>query len=440
MDTDSLRTSHHNSVIIRFNMLARYLRMQGKKAEWRDKLGNDEENRYYRKTIGDFGCYIVFVNSICARWRIGDSVNDWYILLRQNYNSNIGLFLEHFSMNEVGVAQNQINELYAILRLCVEYDDAESIRKIFLKIPVEQIQGFEENLFDNKDMREMLLSKYHFDDLSLWGTAINGRRKASIIELKNHFLHTTCCLSRWMTAWDILLSMKEWSDSYWQFCADNFEISDDENLFLLLLLGRDNLAEKKLKELDLFDRKYILDQVQEDKNEKEIWKYTLSISMEVSLEQGDQILTQLIEMITKINANNVWNCIGTIKKVEAQNDDMRLIVETDTCCYIAEIDSSPNCCEVYGGYIICEDDVTDFIGSSLLRITLTDTALSAYIVREINSIQNGHGSCDLHNIQFINFETTKGVLQYVVYNCHNGYYGHDISIRQNNKLIYVDRI
>lgn len=67
MDTDSLRTSHHNSVIIHFNMLARYLRMQGKKAAWRNQLGDDEDNRYYRKTIGDFGCYIVFVNSICAR-------------------------------------------------------------------------------------------------------------------------------------------------------------------------------------------------------------------------------------------------------------------------------------------------------------------------------------------------------------------------------------
>lgn len=67
MDIDSLRTSHHNSVIIHFNMLARYLRMQGKKAAWRDALGDDEGNRYYRKTIGDFGCYIVFVNSICAR-------------------------------------------------------------------------------------------------------------------------------------------------------------------------------------------------------------------------------------------------------------------------------------------------------------------------------------------------------------------------------------
>lgn len=67
MDTDSSRTSCHNSVIIHFNMLARYLRMQGKKASWREQLGDDEQNRYCRKTLGDFGCYIVFVNSICAR-------------------------------------------------------------------------------------------------------------------------------------------------------------------------------------------------------------------------------------------------------------------------------------------------------------------------------------------------------------------------------------
>ena len=67
MDKDPLRTSNHNSVITHFNMLARYLRMQGKKAEWRERLGYEEDNKYYRKTIGDFGCYIVFVNSICAR-------------------------------------------------------------------------------------------------------------------------------------------------------------------------------------------------------------------------------------------------------------------------------------------------------------------------------------------------------------------------------------
>lgn len=67
MDTDSLRTSLHDSVIIYFNILARYLRMHGKKAQWRDRLGDETQNRYCRKTIGDFGCYIVFVNSLCAR-------------------------------------------------------------------------------------------------------------------------------------------------------------------------------------------------------------------------------------------------------------------------------------------------------------------------------------------------------------------------------------
>ena len=67
MDTDSLRTSHHDSVITHFNMLARYLRMQGKKAAWRDALGDEKENKYGRKTIGDFACYLVFMNSICAR-------------------------------------------------------------------------------------------------------------------------------------------------------------------------------------------------------------------------------------------------------------------------------------------------------------------------------------------------------------------------------------
>ena len=67
MEKDSLRTSIHDSVIIHFNMLARYLRMQGNKAEWRDRLGYEEDNKFYRKAIGDFGCYIVFVNSICSR-------------------------------------------------------------------------------------------------------------------------------------------------------------------------------------------------------------------------------------------------------------------------------------------------------------------------------------------------------------------------------------
>ena len=67
MEQDSFRTACHNSVITHFNMMARYLKTQGKNTEWRDALGYEEDDKYYRKTIGDFGCYIVFVNSLCAR-------------------------------------------------------------------------------------------------------------------------------------------------------------------------------------------------------------------------------------------------------------------------------------------------------------------------------------------------------------------------------------
>ncbi len=66
-EKDSGRTSCHNSVITHFNMLARYLRRQGKDAEWREKLGYEEDDQYNRKRIGDFACYLAFVNGINSR-------------------------------------------------------------------------------------------------------------------------------------------------------------------------------------------------------------------------------------------------------------------------------------------------------------------------------------------------------------------------------------
>lgn len=67
MENDSSRTSCHNSLIVKFNQLARYLQAQGKTAAWRDTLGYEEDNKYFRKRIGDFACFLVFVNSVLAR-------------------------------------------------------------------------------------------------------------------------------------------------------------------------------------------------------------------------------------------------------------------------------------------------------------------------------------------------------------------------------------
>ena len=66
-EQDSSRTSCHNSVIIHFNMLARYLKQQGRTAAWRNELGYEEDDPYNRKAIGDFACYLAFVNGANAR-------------------------------------------------------------------------------------------------------------------------------------------------------------------------------------------------------------------------------------------------------------------------------------------------------------------------------------------------------------------------------------
>lgn len=67
MDAEPGRTAKHNSVIIKFNQLARYLKMQGKEAAWRDMLGYEEDDRYNRKTIGDMACFLTYIYGINGR-------------------------------------------------------------------------------------------------------------------------------------------------------------------------------------------------------------------------------------------------------------------------------------------------------------------------------------------------------------------------------------
>ena len=66
-DADPSRTVCHDSLIICINKLARYLRMNGKPAAWREELGDETADPYIRKRIGDFGCCIAFINGLNAR-------------------------------------------------------------------------------------------------------------------------------------------------------------------------------------------------------------------------------------------------------------------------------------------------------------------------------------------------------------------------------------
>lgn len=66
-EKDPGRTAFHDSVILNFNMLGRYLSGTGHAAEWRETLGYEEDDPMNRKRIGDFACWIAFVAGINAR-------------------------------------------------------------------------------------------------------------------------------------------------------------------------------------------------------------------------------------------------------------------------------------------------------------------------------------------------------------------------------------
>lgn len=78
------------------------------------------------------------------------------------------------------------------------------------------------------------------------------------------------------------------------------------------------------------------------------------------------------------------------------------------------IESGQCCCENWG-YLVSEDDLSDFIGATITEVEVVDEALDASKVPELYE-----GSS-----MFINVETTKGKFQVVAYNEHNGYYSHN---------------
>ena len=78
------------------------------------------------------------------------------------------------------------------------------------------------------------------------------------------------------------------------------------------------------------------------------------------------------------------------------------------------ISSGQSCCEQYG-YFMTNDNIEDFVGATIREIRLTNTLLE---VEDFNKEYSG-------DVMFVNIETNKGTLQFVAYNDHNGYYGHD---------------
>ncbi len=111
-------------------------------------------------------------------------------------------------------------------------------------------------------------------------------------------------------------------------------------------------------------------------------------------------------------------------------------IESDQNVYLVLIDNGQSCCESWG-YFSSEDDFQKFTGKELKEVRLTDTALNQKLLED-NNCEYGF---DQGGIQFVDFVMADGyVLQFAVYNGHNGYYGHSILIAKNNEIMLSDTL
>ena len=88
-----------------------------------------------------------------------------------------------------------------------------------------------------------------------------------------------------------------------------------------------------------------------------------------------------------------------------------LKITTDKGDIILVIDKESQCCENFGGdFLETPDDIKKYIGAKLLSVEDTN-----------DHVLNDSEESNETQLKIV---TTKGVLQYAVYNEHNGYYSH----------------
>lgn len=102
----------------------------------------------------------------------------------------------------------------------------------------------------------------------------------------------------------------------------------------------------------------------------------------------------------------------------SQFDGYQIVTNEQTIQF--GIDNEQSCCESWGS-LMTNDTASEFIGANLISVSITDQALNNKKIEEIEHLDCG-------GVMFVNLETDKGLLQFVAYNAHNGYYGHEAVI------------
>lgn len=111
---------------------------------------------------------------------------------------------------------------------------------------------------------------------------------------------------------------------------------------------------------------------------------------------------------------NVDKVLGkTIKQLLLDEDDRLNFTFSDGATLILR-DEAQYCCETR--YMHTHDDLNDYVGARLLGVEIKE-------VDPVADEWNENTEWGVHDVQFLEIQTSAGALTMVTHNEHNGYYG-----------------
>ena len=104
-------------------------------------------------------------------------------------------------------------------------------------------------------------------------------------------------------------------------------------------------------------------------------------------------------------------------------DGFRIETEDEEMYFL--INNFQSCCENWGTYLYTPEDLKEYVGVEYL----------GYDEKNCCEIENHLENEYVHPDEtcFLNIHTSKGTIDFAVYNSHNGYYSHGVILKITNK-------
>lgn len=113
----------------------------------------------------------------------------------------------------------------------------------------------------------------------------------------------------------------------------------------------------------------------------------------------------------------------TLSKYSSTYDGIMIETEDEVIYFV--IDNNQCCCENWGTYLYTPEKLENYIGADYLGYT------ESFCEQIANSLKDEYVGTD--ETCFLNIKTSKGDIDYAVYNSHNGYYSHAVVLKITNK-------